>query len=178
MFASGSAHPLTVYANRGASGIDGILASAVGCALTVRRPMTVLIGDLSLLHDLSSFGLLGQVRRPLVIILLNNDGGGIFHLLPVPRQDNLLERYFQLPHGFSFAGVCEMFGVTYACPDSRQAFTDCYTLALREPRATVIEAKVPPGQAAVMIQDACRDIGAIRIPTEAGPESDNHHSTP
>jgi 2-succinyl-5-enolpyruvyl-6-hydroxy-3-cyclohexene-1-carboxylate synthase len=91
--------PSRVMTNRGASGIDGLIATAYGFAQSVppdsREPTTLLLGDLSALHDLNSLALLGKV----VVILLNNDGGSIFRMLPVPTQDALLETYYCLPHG-------------------------------------------------------------------------------
>ncbi len=163
MFAAGSTSSVSVYANRGASGIDGILAMAAGCALGEQVPVTLLIGDLSLLHDLNSLGLLRQLQQTLVVVVLNNDGGGIFRMLPAANQDSLLERFFQLPHGLSFANACEMFTLDYACPPSKQSFADCYTLALRRPRATVIEVKIPPRQTTDMIKAFNRRINTLRF---------------
>jgi 2-succinyl-5-enolpyruvyl-6-hydroxy-3-cyclohexene-1-carboxylate synthase len=161
--AEGGDFDVSVFSNRGASGIDGVLATAVGCALGQARPLTLLIGDLSLLHDLSSLMLLRRVRQPFVVVVLNNDGGGIFQMLPVPDRADVRERFFQVSHGLDFAGACEMFGLTYVSPESRRDFIDSYTLALRQPRATVVEVKVPPHRATEMIKRFRRHVGQLDL---------------
>jgi isochorismate synthase/2-succinyl-5-enolpyruvyl-6-hydroxy-3-cyclohexene-1-carboxylate synthase/2-succinyl-6-hydroxy-2,4-cyclohexadiene-1-carboxylate synthase/O-succinylbenzoate synthase len=74
-----------VAANRGASGIDGVLSSAAGFAAGLQRPVTLVIGDLSFLHDVNGLSLLrgGEMAPPLTVVLINNKGGGIFSFLPV-----------------------------------------------------------------------------------------------
>jgi isochorismate synthase/2-succinyl-5-enolpyruvyl-6-hydroxy-3-cyclohexene-1-carboxylate synthase/2-succinyl-6-hydroxy-2,4-cyclohexadiene-1-carboxylate synthase/O-succinylbenzoate synthase len=74
-----------VAANRGASGIDGVLSSAAGFASGLQRPVTLVIGDLSFLHDVNGLSLLrgGEMAPPLTVVLINNRGGGIFSFLPV-----------------------------------------------------------------------------------------------
>jgi 2-succinyl-5-enolpyruvyl-6-hydroxy-3-cyclohexene-1-carboxylate synthase len=164
MFAGRTEHAVALYSNRGTSGIDGLLATAAGCALGGKAPVTLLIGDLSLLHDLSSLGLVQRIRVPFIIVVLNNDGGGIFRLLPVPEEEGLLERLFQLPHGLAFAGACNMFELDYVCPQSRAHFVQCYTAALKQPRATVIEVKVSSRQTVEMIKALCRCSSELDFP--------------
>ena len=65
-----------VNGNRGASGIDGLIASAAGYARGLDKPVTLMIGDLAALHDLNSLGMLRDLPVPLIIVLLNNGGGG------------------------------------------------------------------------------------------------------
>lgn len=74
-----------VGANRGASGIDGVLSTAAGFAAGVSRPCSLLIGDLSFLHDINGLNMLrsGEARPPLTVVLVNNAGGGIFSFLPI-----------------------------------------------------------------------------------------------
>ena len=75
-----------IYSNRGASGIDGLIASAIGVAKHKKTTSTLLIGDTSFLYDLNSLALLKQLSTAFIIIVLNNDGGSIFNLLPVPTR--------------------------------------------------------------------------------------------
>ncbi|QHQ49833.1 2-succinyl-5-enolpyruvyl-6-hydroxy-3-cyclohexene-1-carboxylic-acid synthase [Aeromonas media] len=139
--------PSRVMTNRGASGIDGLIATAFGFSLSRDEPTTLLLGDLSALHDLNSLALLGKGSRPLVIILLNNDGGSIFRMLPVPTRDSLLETYYCLPHGLHFEHAAAMFGLNYRAPTTLDEFERDYATALKT-GATLIEIKVPSNEVA------------------------------
>lgn len=112
---------VAVAANRGASGIDGAVASAAGFAAGLERPVIALLGDLSLVHDLPSLSQLREVPAGLVIVVLNNRGGGIFSLLPLaqvrePGFDELFERYFATPTDVEFRDVAAAFAMHYARP--------------------------------------------------------------
>ncbi|MBE0462084.1 MAG: 2-succinyl-5-enolpyruvyl-6-hydroxy-3-cyclohexene-1-carboxylic-acid synthase [Halomonadaceae bacterium] len=139
--------PLRVFTNRGASGIDGLTATAYGLSCTHPGPTTLVLGDTSALHDLNSLALLKQAAHPLVVVILNNDGGSIFHMLPVPKEGEQLERYFRQPHGLNFEHAALMFGLAYAAPDSLDAFTAAYQQAL-EVGVTLIEISLPHQQVA------------------------------
>ncbi|MGL6264276.1 2-succinyl-5-enolpyruvyl-6-hydroxy-3-cyclohexene-1-carboxylic-acid synthase [Aeromonas jandaei] len=139
--------PSRVMTNRGASGIDGLIATAYGFAQSSNQPTTLLIGDLSALHDLNSLALLSKASRPLVVILLNNDGGSIFRMLPVPTEGELLESYYRLPHGLGFEHAAAMFGLTYRAPTTLAEFEQEYGLALKG-GVTLIEIRVPSEQVA------------------------------
>lgn len=108
-----------VVSNRGANGIDGVVSTAVGAALTGAKT-TLLIGDIAFLHD--SNGLLGAADRriDLTIVVLDNDGGGIFSFLP---QRDLLpgdrfERFYGTPHGLDLVDVARSLGVEATAVDS------------------------------------------------------------
>lgn len=143
--------PSRVMTNRGASGIDGLIATAYGFAQSVEpgsdEPTTLLLGDLSALHDLNSLALLSKASRPLVVILLNNDGGSIFRMLPVPTEGELLESYYRLPHGLSFEHAATMFGLAYRAPTTLAEFEHDYRAALQH-GVTLIEIRVPSEQVA------------------------------
>lgn len=139
--------PSRLMTNRGASGIDGLIATAFGFSLSSDEPTTLLLGDLSALHDLNSLALLGKGSLPLVVILLNNDGGSIFRMLPVPTQDQLLETYYCLPHGLHFEHAAAMFGLHYRAPTTLAEFEQDYATAL-EKGVTLIEIKVPSNEVA------------------------------
>ncbi|MFQ1653553.1 2-succinyl-5-enolpyruvyl-6-hydroxy-3-cyclohexene-1-carboxylic-acid synthase [Aeromonas veronii] len=139
--------PSRVMTNRGASGIDGLIATAYGFAQSSNQPTTLLIGDLSALHDLNSLALLSKASQPLVVILLNNDGGSIFRMLPVPTEGELLESYYRLPHGLGFEHAAAMFGLTYCAPTTLAEFEQEYGLALKG-GVTLIEIRVPSEQVA------------------------------
>ena len=112
---------VTAAANRGASGIDGAVASAAGFAAGLERPVIALLGDLSLVHDLPSLSQLREVAAGLILVVINNRGGGIFSLLPLaqvrePGFDQLFERYFATPHAVSFRDVAAAFSIHYLQP--------------------------------------------------------------
>ena len=112
--------PLAVGANRGASGIDGAIASAVGFAAGLRAPVGALLGDLAVLHDLGSLAVLARAPRPVVLVVVNNDGGGIFSFLPaLADQEDVFERCFGTPHGYRFEHACRMFSLDYHRPATR-----------------------------------------------------------
>ena len=112
-FLAGDAKPLTVAANRGANGIDGVLSTALGHAAAGRGPTALLIGDLSLVHDLN--GLWAGTRHglDLAVVLVNNGGGGIFHYLPQVEHGDVFEEWFGTPSGVDFAAAARAFGVEH-----------------------------------------------------------------
>jgi 2-succinyl-5-enolpyruvyl-6-hydroxy-3-cyclohexene-1-carboxylate synthase len=125
--------------NRGASGIDGILSTAAGFAAGHRKPVTLLIGDIAFLHDLNALSLLSSMEEPLQIIVLNNNGGGIFSFLPVSECTDIFESHFATPQNYSVKSAAETFGVEYANPQTNSEFIAAYKSASTSPRSTVIE---------------------------------------
>lgn len=110
-FAPASATARRVFVSRGANGIDGTIATALGVAQT--GPTTVLLGDLALLHDAS--GLLTLARHPvdLTIVVPDNAGGGIFARLPIAAHPTALERCFLTPQPVDLAALTQAAGVRY-----------------------------------------------------------------
>lgn len=108
-----------LYCNRGASGIDGLLATAAGVQRGTGQPLLILLGDLSALYDLNSLALLQQASAPVVVLVVNNQGGQIFSMLPTPRSER--ERFFTMPPQVDFRHAAALFGLHYAQPDSWQA---------------------------------------------------------
>ncbi|MFN5497522.1 MAG: thiamine pyrophosphate-dependent enzyme, partial [bacterium] len=126
-------------ANRGASGIDGLIASAAGHAIGTGEPVVAFVGDVSALHDLSSLSLAAMVETPLVIVVLNNDGGGIFRYLPIAKHSDVFEALFTTPHGLSVAPVAKALGLAAESPTTRAAMKKSVAKALKRGGATVIE---------------------------------------
>jgi 2-succinyl-5-enolpyruvyl-6-hydroxy-3-cyclohexene-1-carboxylate synthase len=116
-----------VATHRGASGIDGTVAAAVGFARGLDAPVTVLIGDLALLHDLNSLALAAQSEQPITIVVVNNHGGGIFSFLPIARHNDVFEPYFGTPHPYSFEHAATMFGISYERPTSLSGLREALT---------------------------------------------------
>lgn len=139
MYAAADGAPVRLCGNRGASGIDGGIATAAGVARGLNAPVTALLGDLACLHDLNSLALLRDVSRPVVLVVVNNDGGGIFSLLPVARHPAHFETHFGTPHGLGFEAAARMFGLHYAAPETPEAFAAAYRTATATPRTSIIE---------------------------------------
>lgn len=100
------------YFNRGANGIDGTLSTALGVAYN-NRPSVLLTGDLALLHDTNGFLLNAKFRGHLTIVLVNNQGGGIFQTLPIADFNPPFEEYFATPQAINFAELCQAYQVAY-----------------------------------------------------------------
>ncbi|HEX4383511.1 MAG TPA: 2-succinyl-5-enolpyruvyl-6-hydroxy-3-cyclohexene-1-carboxylic-acid synthase [Myxococcales bacterium] len=99
-----------VLANRGLNGIDGIVSSAAGAAWSSGTPATALLGDLALLHDLGGLIAAAKLRIPLRVLCVNNDGGGIFHFLPIAEHPDVFEPLFGTPHGMNLQGAAVLTG--------------------------------------------------------------------
>ncbi len=151
---------LFVAANRGVNGIDGTIASAVGFADGLGMPVTLLIGDIASLHDLNSLALLRQSHLPVIIVILNNDGGGIFSLLPVASIPQHFEKFFATPHGCDFRNAAEMFGLKYHNPASLKDFTTVYRHAMKSKKSALIEvhtSRVANARQHQLLWEAVRD---------------------
>jgi len=125
---SGSKNIITA-SNRGASGIDGVIASAAGFANARNSICNVLLGDLAFIYDLNSLSILKKINAPLIIIVINNRGGGIFDFLPISECKDIFEDYFAAPHDFNFKGAAEMFNIDYFLAETRDDFADSYSKA-------------------------------------------------
>jgi 2-succinyl-5-enolpyruvyl-6-hydroxy-3-cyclohexene-1-carboxylate synthase len=101
--------------NRGANGIDGLISSGLGAATASGRPTTIVTGDLGLLHDLGSLAALRHVETPVRIVVIDNDGGGIFHFLPQAETLDCgeFEALLGTPRGVSVAKAAALFDVPH-----------------------------------------------------------------
>jgi 2-succinyl-5-enolpyruvyl-6-hydroxy-3-cyclohexene-1-carboxylate synthase len=131
--------PLRTALNRGVSGIDGIISTAAGFATGHKAPTTLLIGDLSFLHDMNALSLLNHAWNRLIVIVLNNHGGGIFSFLPIAKVTDKLDECFATPQDFSIESAARTFGLDYAHPETNREFTETYNEALGSNRSIVIE---------------------------------------
>ena len=130
---------VSVNGNRGASGIDGIIASAAGYARGLDKPVTLMIGDLAALHDLNSLAMLRDLPVPLIIVLLNNGGGAIFSFLPIAEFKEGFEKFWGTPHSYTLSGAASMFELNYSQPMDVTHFKKVYNQALKSSTSTIIE---------------------------------------
>ena len=140
---------VSILANRGASGIDGTVASALGVAVKTDKPTILVIGDLALYHDLNSLHLIRRLDIPLIIVVINNDGGGIFQRLPIATHDPPFTRLFQMPHGLTFEHAAAMFDIPYTLSQIGDGFRNTFKAALDSGGPHLIEV---PSDAAIFEQ--------------------------
>ncbi|MCF7482555.1 2-succinyl-5-enolpyruvyl-6-hydroxy-3-cyclohexene-1-carboxylic-acid synthase [Vibrio sp. J1-1] len=140
-----------VFSNRGASGIDGILATASGVQRCRNNPLLVYIGDTSALYDLNSLSLFTHSKQPAVIVITNNDGGAIFDILPVPQEHR--QTYYQMPHGYQFEHAAKQFGLSYQQPKTLEQYQALVSEHFEHGQGTlVVEVQTPPSQAMELIK--------------------------
>ncbi len=136
-FSGGGAKPLRLFGNRGASGIDGNLSTALGIA--TEGPCVALVGDLTAQHDLTA--LAAAKGRDIVIVVLNNGGGGIFEYLPQAALPEF-ERAWLTPQAIDFAAAAKTFGVAYERATTLGRFTSAFARALEKGGPTLVEISV------------------------------------
>ncbi len=103
---------INVFTNRGASGIDGLISTALGIASRSELPSYLITGDLAFYHDLNALAVSGMKSIPLRIILINNNGGGIFEHLPIAKHKNVFE-FFKTPLNLNFGNIVKGYGLKY-----------------------------------------------------------------
>lgn len=130
---------VVVAVNRGASGIDGNIATAAGFAAGAGRPTVALVGDLAFLHDLNSLSLISRSKVPITVVVINNNGGGIFSMLPVSEYDIHFEKLFGTPHDLTFKKAAKLFDLEYFKPDSPADLRECCNDSFASGRSAVIE---------------------------------------
>lgn len=105
---------VTIFANRGTNGIDGVVSTALGIQAARQRPAWLLIGDLSFLHDVNGLIATRFHESDLTIVIINNDGGGIFSYLPQAETGDHFEELFGTPTGLTFDHIAAMYNAQYA----------------------------------------------------------------
>jgi 2-succinyl-5-enolpyruvyl-6-hydroxy-3-cyclohexene-1-carboxylate synthase len=127
--------------NRGANGIDGTVSAAFGTAAAAGGPVVLLAGDVALAHDIG--GLLANRRLDLAmtIVLLNNDGGGIFHFLPVAGETDAFEEHVATPHGLDFSRAAELYGCGYELVQDADQLRAAVERSLDSKATTIVEVR-------------------------------------
>jgi 2-succinyl-5-enolpyruvyl-6-hydroxy-3-cyclohexene-1-carboxylate synthase len=122
-FPAGSRGP-RVLSNRGANGIDGTVSTAYGVAAASEGPVVLLIGDVALAHDIGGLIAARRLGLDVTIVVVNNDGGGIFHFLPVSGQSDAFEEHVATPHGLDFAKAAALYGLDHIRVHTAADLTD------------------------------------------------------
>ncbi len=150
IYGRASERDLDVLSQRGASGIDGLVAGAAGAVSAASRPLALLIGDVSLLHDLSSLAVAARATEPLVVFVLNNGGGRIFEQLPlvsVPGLEREIIGHATTPHDIGFSHAAALYGIRYARVTSAPEVAAALDAAYRHRGCTLVEVSVEPSGA-------------------------------
>jgi len=132
---------LTVLGNRGASGIDGITSSALGAGSASER-LVLVTGDVAFYHDANGLLALSRCGVDATVVLVNNDGGGIFHMLPIEGFDPPFTSQFKTPHGLDFEPLGALYGFAFERVGSLEAFEESYRASLASVGTQVIEVSV------------------------------------
>lgn len=112
-FMRGSSRKTRLMGNRGASGIDGVVSTSLGVGAARKTPIVAVVGDLSFFHDMTGLLMTKHPDINATIIVINNDGGGIFSFLPQAKHGNHFEDVYGTPHGLTFGSVAELYGLEY-----------------------------------------------------------------
>jgi 2-succinyl-5-enolpyruvyl-6-hydroxy-3-cyclohexene-1-carboxylate synthase len=129
---------LRVATNRGVSGIEGFVASSCGFIDGTQKEVYLIIGDVSFIHDLNSLYFLKDMTTPLKIILVNNDGGGIFTLLPIHKEKSVLD-YISSPHGQTFKKTAASFDIDYVQVTEKENFLKAFKEMQSKNHHTILE---------------------------------------
>lgn len=130
-----------VHANRGVSGIDGIVSTALGIAAKSKEKVTLIIGDLAFYHDLNGLLTAMQYDINITIVLINNDGGGIFSFLPQSKEEKHFEVLFGTPLNIDFKHVVDMYKGTYRLVSSEDELVTSLNDSYEHKQLSVIEVK-------------------------------------
>lgn len=139
MYADAHSEFPRVLVNRGVNGIDGIISTAAGIARASTHTTVCLLGDLTFLHDSNGLWQLRAEQVPLKLVVLNNDGGGVFHFLPISAHSEHFESLVAMPHGVGLSHIAAAHGVSHHRCESRTHFNDLFEACLRRPGPEIIE---------------------------------------
>jgi 2-succinyl-5-enolpyruvyl-6-hydroxy-3-cyclohexene-1-carboxylate synthase len=166
-----AAHELSprVVSNRGANGIDGTVSTAFGIAAAHNGPVVLLTGDVALAHDIGGLLAARRLDLHLTIVLLNNDGGGIFHFLPVATQTDAFEEHVATPHGLDFEQAARLYGCTHERPETVDALKAALHRAIHGDTTTIIEVRTEREQNLALHRSIAAAVS--RQVREAAPEA-------
>src|SRR6056297_1146794 len=132
---------LTVLANRGASGIDGITSTALGAGSATDEPLVLVTGDLAYYHDMNGLLALARCDVDATVVEINNDGGGIFHMLPIEAFDPPFTGQFKTPHGLDFAPTGDSYDLAFARVETIEGLREAYRESVGAAGTQVIEVR-------------------------------------
>jgi 2-succinyl-5-enolpyruvyl-6-hydroxy-3-cyclohexene-1-carboxylate synthase len=162
-FPGGESTP-RVLSNRGANGIDGTVSCAFGVAAAGEGPVVLLIGDVALAHDIGGLLAARRLGLAITIVLLNNDGGGIFHFLPVAAEADAFEQHVATPHGLPFAHAAALYGCAYELAPNLDGLRTALERSLHGPETTLIEVRTDREQNLALHQRVAQAVRTALAP--------------
>jgi len=141
-FARPRSADLTVLGNRGASGIDGITSTALGAGSATDEPLVAVLGDLAYYHDMNGLLSVARCGVDATIVIVDNDGGGIFHLLPIEAFDPPFTEQFKTPHGLDFEPTGDLYGLDFERVTDADAFRRAYRDSLASDGTQVLDVRI------------------------------------
>ncbi|WP_128223944.1 2-succinyl-5-enolpyruvyl-6-hydroxy-3-cyclohexene-1-carboxylic-acid synthase [Halobacteriaceae archaeon SHR40] len=137
---------ITVLGNRGVSGIDGIISTGLGAGSATTDPLVIVLGDLALYHDMNGLLALQRCGVDATIVLIDNDGGGIFHKLPISQFDPPFTDQFLTPHGLDFAPVADLYEFEYVTAADLGEFADLFEASVGTAGSQIISVQTDSEQ--------------------------------
>src|SRR5467141_599836 len=129
----------TFYGNRGASGIDGLVSTGLGIAAArPSNPTVLLLGDLSVYHDMNGLWSLRRHGIKATIVVCDNNGGGVFNFLPQAQHTDVFEEIFATPLGLDFAQVARLYGLVYSPVTDRSGLEPAISDAIDKATPTMV----------------------------------------
>lgn len=133
---------LHVMGHRGASGIDGNVSSALGASAVSARATLALLGDLTFLHDQNGLLAARREQLPVVFVIIQNDGGGIFHLLPIRDYDPPFTEQIVMPQGVDLARVADVYELPHRRVDSKEDLCTVVGEGIASGSPTIVEVPI------------------------------------
>lgn len=157
-FGEGDARIIRVMSNRGANGIDGVISTALGAAAVSSEsgsgPLVLAIGDIAFYHDMNGLLAAGSHGIAATIVVINNDGGGIFSFLPQAGDQRHFEKLFGTPHGLDFSHAAEMYGATYERADNTESLRRAVTAGVEGRGLHIVEVRTDRARNVVLHREA------------------------
>lgn len=128
-----------IYGNRGVSGIDGNLSTALGLCKGLNSPLVTVLGDATFLYDVGALNLMAKENLPLIIVVINNNGGGIFNFLPYSKQKDLIDSKISPKTNLNIGAIATSFNIPYWKADIESDYTKMIDHLLSENTGGIIE---------------------------------------
>lgn len=148
--------PLTVLGNRGVSGIDGIISTGLGAGSATGGPLVLVTGDLAYYHDMNGLLALSRCSVDATIVLIDNDGGGIFHKLPIEEFDPPFTEQFKTPHGLDFSPTGDLYGLEFERVAGGDSFVSAFESSLERDGTQVLSLELD-GEASHRFREQLHD---------------------